>query len=294
MIKIEKNKEYEFRLMPNFYNLNQRFLELEISNADLDKTPTISKKFFCYVLSNNKIECLMFGLKIQNYIHKCITGFFGTPEGYFISVDEVDQYYANSDKSIIEISEEEDFLEEKESNKEKLILHKDVVYFERINLFDIQDKHILVFKVRDNHGFMEIYNLGLKEVDPLYKKGDDQKRIESLYDGVQKLEDVVEEYKQHLIKDHKETKWIFGKEALDFNNKYRRIKFAMEKLIEAKSAIDILDKFAQEKFQEKYPLNPNKPVWYEKYEVKDEKTLRIHFGYGGGDLEMNDYFDVKI
>ncbi len=49
---------------------------------------------------------------------------------------------------------------------------------------------------------------------------------------------------------------------------------------------------------QEYALNPwpegKTNVWFNGYEVIDANTLRVKYQYGGGDMEMDGEFDVKI
>ena len=52
---------------------------------------------------------------------------------------------------------------------------------------------------------------------------------------------------------------------------------------------------AMRKYEEKYggQSKPGAAIWYEGFIVMDENTIRVEYGYGGGDQEMNDSFTVK-
>jgi len=72
------------------------------------------------------------------------------------------------------------------------------------------------------------------------------------------------------------------------------IKKSMLVLLSIKEDDRILTKFAMGKFQEKYPISFTNHIWYNGYEVIDENTIRVKYQYGGGDLEIDGHFDVKI
>ena len=67
-----------------------------------------------------------------------------------------------------------------------------------------------------------------------------------------------------------------------------------------KAAIDfrqhdiILRKFALKEFLKKYPNSSSASVWFNGYDVIDENTIRILYQYGGGDMEMDGSWKVKI
>lgn len=211
MLKIEKNKTYEFRLMPNFFNLKQNIMELKVTSDKSKTEPFV--KVFCYVLTeDNKIECLLINKKIREYIHQCLVGFHGTSEGYYVSGDRVKHYYAYEDKSFIS-------LDSYDKKTEKLSKFTDIEYYERINFWDVKSEYILTFKTRDNTGFFEIYNLGFKKVKPLYKNGDDQKSIISLYDNVEKMDHIIENYKKEISTNYPNDIWFFGDDATKYYHK---------------------------------------------------------------------------
>lgn len=112
------------------------------SNDDLfdtvSKSPARIVKYFSYILIDGKLDFITFGTQIKNYIQKCISGFYGTSEGYFISEYKVDKYYANNDKSFITIDE---FYYENYRDEKNLKEYDDVQYYDRINLFDIKSKY---------------------------------------------------------------------------------------------------------------------------------------------------------
>jgi hypothetical protein len=72
------------------------------------------------------------------------------------------------------------------------------------------------------------------------------------------------------------------------------IKKSMLALLSIKEDDRILTKFSMGKFQEKYPISFSNPIWYNGYEVIDENTIRVKYQYGGGNLEIDGHFDVKI
>lgn len=209
MIKIEKDKEYSIRLMPNIHDVPNSVIETKYTNKD---AVIISYKYFSYVLNGNDIDHIMFGKQINDYINNCIHGFYGTSEGYFICKKDLDIeipefYYANKDKSIIS-TDEFRYGEYPEFTK-----YTDINIYEKIILFNIKEKYELVFKTRDNHGYLEIYNLGIKETKPLYKDGDDKDVILSLYRHKNELDVFVEQYKSELTEKYPEEDIVFGDKA---------------------------------------------------------------------------------
>jgi len=71
------------------------------------------------------------------------------------------------------------------------------------------------------------------------------------------------------------------------------IKKSMKAILKVEKDDTILYNFASKEF---HKSGKNKPgsCWFNRYEVIDKNTLRIKYQYGGGDLEMDDWWDVKI
>lgn len=56
-----------------------------------------------------------------------------------------------------------------------------------------------------------------------------------------------------------------------------------------------ISEYASRIFREKFPVkSPNENVWYEGFEIIDEHTIEVKYGYGGGDQTMNSSFKHKI
>ena len=73
------------------------------------------------------------------------------------------------------------------------------------------------------------------------------------------------------------------------------LKIATQKVIEVKPYYEVLDKFAEQKFNERYDRKKaNGPIWYNGFEVIDENTIKVTYQFGGGDMEMDDSFNVTI
>lgn len=59
-----------------------------------------------------------------------------------------------------------------------------------------------------------------------------------------------------------------------------------------------IEKFAKNKFDEKF--KDKKPTYdysynvYDKFEVISDHSIRIHYKYGGGDMEFDDSFVVEL
>jgi len=73
-----------------------------------------------------------------------------------------------------------------------------------------------------------------------------------------------------------------------------KIKKSMLSMIAVEEDDRILRNFAMGKYNEKYPISFNNPVWFNGYEVVDENTIRVKYQYGSGDMELDGHFDVNI
>jgi len=218
-MKIEKHKNYKLRLMPNFFDIQKSTIEL--FGTTISDDPVKISKYFSYILIDDKLDFMSFGIQIKNYIQKCITGFYGTSEGYLICEPEykkngkrkeIKKYYANGDKSFVTINE--DYYNQYK-DKQDLKEYTDIEYYERMNLFDIKSRYGLSFKTREKHGFLEIYNIRFYDIEPLWKEGDDKSKITSMYDDVKKLDEYIEDYKNELIDwgNENSVEYIFGEEG---------------------------------------------------------------------------------
>jgi len=191
--KIEKGKEYSIRLMPDNHDMSNNIISLQYS---IGKKKFRTTRYFSYIYINNRLECMTLTTSLMRYIENVIVGYYGTSEGYFIAGCDCNQpleYYANNDKSLIILKEEQ-----KEYEDEQLTKHTDIVLYEPINPFDITKPHILSFKTQETMGYLEIYNATIIEGNVLYHNGLDKSYISSLYNKPT-LNDYIEQYKKELI-----------------------------------------------------------------------------------------------
>ena len=73
------------------------------------------------------------------------------------------------------------------------------------------------------------------------------------------------------------------------------IKNSMKAALDFKEHDSVLRTFAHQEFYKKYPnYNAGAAVWFNGYEVLDENTIEVKYQYGGGDMEMDGSFKVKI
>ena len=206
MLKLQKNEEYKIRLMPNIKDMKNPALELKSTNKS--ENAFLMKKYFSYVLNEDKLDSLVYGHQIFKYIHATRKGFYGTYDGFLItentSGDKPEFYYANEDFSKISLESDIDG---------ELKKYFDVIEYEPINLFDIKSEYTLSIKTRENHGFLELYNIGLEITEPLYVEGDNKDTITSLWNNVETLNEIKDNYKEELIKENKDYDFLFGDES---------------------------------------------------------------------------------
>ena len=77
---------------------------------------------------------------------------------------------------------------------------------------------------------------------------------------------------------------------------YIDLKQSVENLINVKTDQKRLDYFAKERYDEKYPRDPNDQGWhhYDQFKIIDENTIRVIFKYGAGDYDYDGSFDVDM
>lgn len=196
MFEIERNKEYEIKLMPNYFDVSNH-----IQTVDSEKNK-LFKIYVSYFLNDEgKIDIIRLPKMIIEYIQKCYRGFYGTSEGYYLCGLEAEGvlrnfYYANKDKSEICLYDNEI-----DKNVQRFTKYYDIIEYKRFILCDLRGEYKLHFKTCDVMGFMKVYNIGLTKCEPLYKEGDDKNKILSLYDNVYQLKDY---YKYLLNEERKE------------------------------------------------------------------------------------------
>lgn len=74
----------------------------------------------------------------------------------------------------------------------------------------------------------------------------------------------------------------------------KNIKKAILAVTNVQMEEQILREFAAKKFRERFPAHINQHAWFNGYDIVDEDTIRVKYQYGGGDMEMDGHFDVKI
>jgi hypothetical protein len=194
MFKIEKFKEYEIKLMPNYFDIPKSIFTIN-KTYDNGKIYQIYLSYF--LNEKGEIDIIKLNKMLINFIDLSRQGFYGTSEGYFLNISYISLYYANSNKSEIYFDKPC-----RDENVEKFQKYTDIVYYEPINLIDLKCEYNLAFKTSDEQGFMKIYNIGIKKTTPFYKDDDDKNKIISLYDGVYQLKD----YDKYILNEERKAK----------------------------------------------------------------------------------------
>lgn len=213
MFKLEKNKEYEIRFMPNFKADGTGAVDFKQSHellfTTISENPHLAHRYFSIILRDGVLDVMMYGHQIKAFLEYAMTGFVGTSEGYFLTNTGVPEFYfANKDKSKLklELNPNDD---ENEFHK-----HYDIVEYSPFNLFDIQSGIVLTAKTRDTRfRFMEIFNIGIKNVAPIWKPGDDKQKIEFLWDDAPSIKETIEEYKKQLTEENEKSFFLWEDEA---------------------------------------------------------------------------------
>jgi len=188
MIKLKPNREYNFRLMPG--NCNNHIQMVKVC-VESNHRPFILHKYFTVVLTNDdKLDVLVFGKQINNFIQSVYNGYCGTSEGYFLlshTSTEIDHYYGTSDKSYLNIYESEDYLQ-----------YTDVVLYEPCILHDLSSERILSFRTRTTQNLLDIYNVGTINSEPLINSVKYNELINScLTDDL--IQNAITEFKQMYL-----------------------------------------------------------------------------------------------
>ena len=75
------------------------------------------------------------------------------------------------------------------------------------------------------------------------------------------------------------------------------IKQSVLNLISVADSQQAVDQFCREQFRKHFSNSPNHiGSWrgYKGFELINDKKIRINYCYGGGDMEFDDYFTIKI
>lgn len=230
MLKIEKNKEYNIRLLPNFYDINKSVLTTKYARK-IDN-PIIIDLFMCYYLNDNIVDTLIYGRKINEFIGNFFRGAYITSDGFFIckkGLNETDdghylnedfiptRYFANDDKSKILFDwnnkniDLSDQFSKSIYDKNDFKEYTDIVCLPPINLFDIQCPYNINLKTRDKFGFLDVYYIRLDIKEPLWTPNEPREKIVNLFDGVPNLSDIFNDYKNQMVIDCQDI--IFDDEA---------------------------------------------------------------------------------
>ena len=206
MKQLEKNKEYKIYLMPDIKNPSQSIKELRMTSRN--NPNHLISLYYSYALFDDKIEVFRFGKTLKDFIYKTRLGYIGTSEGYYIcDLDEdITEYYAFPDKSnitIIEASDDNGFI-----NPEEYVRFTDIVEYEPNYLNDIKSEYDIYIKTEEDQGFMKLSHIGLSKRKPLFVDGDSQEDIIKMYEGIDDIDEVIENFKNENIE-----KFVFGEEA---------------------------------------------------------------------------------
>jgi hypothetical protein len=221
MFKIEKHQEYELKFMPNFSEPVKPYYELQFTPKRNNSGMT--RRYFSYILVDGKIETLITGTALWNYVIKSSTGFWGTSEGYYIPSHEhsknkpIRTYYATLDKStILPYNGEEPMDTEEQTDIEEYVEFTDVVWYPPINLFSLSCNQVVTVKTDEVSGFMRLSHIGRKEIKPVWQEGDDREFIQKLYEGVEPLSSAPVRHKQYMSETYPNTEYLYDEEANKF------------------------------------------------------------------------------
>jgi hypothetical protein len=226
--KLQKGHEYELRLLPDINDLKNPVYSVCCSfSYKKQYAPQLHQFHFCYHLKNDKLRVIGFHNTVYKYIQNCMKGFYGTSEGLYICDSyevekEPKSYWAYPDKTYPEINYEHD-----EKVMGGKIEFTDIQKYDPFLLVDVRSPYLLHIKTRtsEHMNLLDIYHIGLKETEPLYKEGDSKKAILDLFKIDYSLQQAAEDYMQGIIKhnmNHDNVEIVFGEESANHNWKARK------------------------------------------------------------------------
>lgn len=180
-----------FRLMPNIKNPKENIKTIKWLPSN-STSVRLFESYFTHVMEDGEVKIIKIPRLIGEFKHKCINGFYGTSDGYFISTENCDGYYFNRDGDI------RPYYVDSICYEDGVEVRKDIVYYERINLFDIQEKYEIEYEIEKKEGYIHIHNKNIRlvEVEPLWKDGDDKQKIIDLYSNVD-IDKNIEKFKSN-------------------------------------------------------------------------------------------------
>jgi hypothetical protein len=190
-------KEYQIQFLPNIHTPSESFLEWAIP-IQRQKV----KKYFSYILKDNKAEIFSFGQVIKKQIQKMYTerymydGIFVTDD--FDDIKKANNIYLNKITGEIHF-----FIDFGESKKDYQKINKKDIHLESpINPYHITSGVVLNFKTSNVQGYLKVDNFKWTKTTHLWSEGQDKQKILDLYEGLESLEDcknrLVQEYAEKL------------------------------------------------------------------------------------------------
>jgi hypothetical protein len=213
--KFEESGEYSIRLMPNFFNLKEYLKEFKILNKK-QSNPVPFKKHISYVLIDGEVFPTILPTKLSKYITLFMSGSIVINSNGLILGEDVESYDYDPKNNLI-------------TSRDNDLEFKDIIKLNPKNLFDVKESYLITFK--NDPKFLDGENkikfsdyIDFKfitdGVEPLYKDESSKKYITDLYNGVQKLDEFLVEYKDYNV--NKDSDTIFDDDIISFLKEKRK------------------------------------------------------------------------
>ncbi len=185
------------KFLPNYKDTNNSLI---VRNYNFNVE--LYKKYYSYVYHENEIKILQFSKTIRDYLNNCLTSFYGTKNGVFISKDNYDEhnFYAYSNIGNIYTNKKEiNFYKSSKfllTNGEIILTEtiNKIVYHEHINFMSMKTGIDIIFNIKLKMGFLDYVNLHYEYGDPIFKTEDDKNIILSKYENCGNILDIIEQY----------------------------------------------------------------------------------------------------
>ena len=218
MYKIEAvNKSHTIRLLPNFHDVQQPTITIEGAFVKPNKLPNPHRKHLCYILNDGKIITFEFNKAIFDYIQKCMMGFYGTSEGYYIAslYDKKPKKYFSFDERETIFIKKDDCKDSRGERTDKIIKYKDIIEYKPLDLFNPNNEYSITFETiiktfqfngisRDFYQMSKIGLVVTGSFTPVV--------LSPLYDGVRKLEETRDDILTDM--QEKDPNFVTDKEEI--------------------------------------------------------------------------------
>jgi hypothetical protein len=200
ILKLEKNKTTNVKFVPNIHNPNEPVHVLPICAKD---SGVFVEKYFSFVydLNDSKIKCFIFGSTIFDVLKN-----FTKNKCYYNDNKKIlhDKWFNRKPHAYSILP---DFQVQMYDKKQIKDIDKDTELFYDINKIDnpvmINDltlPYYLSISCSDMQGFLNINNINMVDMEPLFD-GTDKQKVLDLYKDIPDIKQYVQLYIDQNIKD---------------------------------------------------------------------------------------------